>query len=227
MSALFVLWLTRTQLEDLWRLLQSREEIVGRVQQYGLWGPVMVFILLVLQAITPMAPGQPVMITSGYLYGQFWGGLLTATAIFLSGEMGFIIARYAGRPAVYRLFSPKITDYWERMAANQGVLFYTCAFILPFFPSDLMLYVAGLGNISPRRFAYANLLGRLPLSVSITILGAYNLNPPAVFWFIPAITLFLAAVGLYKCQAISPAIHIMGIVNIMRKMFFSHGEVPS
>jgi uncharacterized membrane protein YdjX (TVP38/TMEM64 family) len=62
-------------------------------------------------------------------------------------------------------------------------------FVLPFVPSDLMCYIAGLGKISARNFFIANFIGRLWSTTETSILGAYGLQPPSVFWVIFLISL--------------------------------------
>jgi LPXTG-motif cell wall-anchored protein len=63
-------------------------------------------------------------------------------------------------------------------------MFYFFSFVLPIFPNDMMCYVAGLGNISARRFFVANVLGRSVVAIAITTIGMYGLNPPLGFWLI-------------------------------------------
>jgi hypothetical protein len=91
-----------------------------------------------------------------------------------------------GRPAVYRLASPEAIQRWERLAARQGVLFLFFTFVLPLFPSDLMCYVAGLGTISVFRFFIANILGRLVVGASLTLIGSRSLHMPLAYWLAAA-----------------------------------------
>ena len=188
-------WLFREKLEASLSILRDREQLAAKARQLGPVAPLVLGLLLMLQVIIPMIPGQAIVLTCGYLYGPVGGGLLTATALFLSGQIAFATARYAGRPIVYRLASPKALDHWERLAAQRGVIFYACAYTLPFMPSDLLVYVAGLGHLSTRRFTAANILGRLPMGVITAILGAYQLKPPPAFWLIPGLVITLALIG--------------------------------
>ena len=193
-----VLWLSWAKGYPLWSVLSDPERLIGTAQQLGPLAPLTLGLLLMLQVIIPVIPGQAVTLTIGYLYGPTWGGLLTATALLLSGQLAFAIARYAGRPMVYRVASPKALAKWEHFSEQQSVVFYACVYTLPFMPSDLLVYVAGLGRISPRRFTVANILGRLPLGVVTAVFGAYHFRPPGWFWAVPVLIVLVALVGSYR-----------------------------
>ncbi len=53
---------------------------------------------------------------------------------------------------------------------------------MPLIPNDAMCYVAGLGNMEPRRFLLANMLGRGIASILTVMVGAYVNQIPALIW---------------------------------------------
>ena len=196
-------WVLRDRAEPALAALSDREQLAARARQLGPLAPIVLGLLLMLQVIIPMIPGQAIIITCGFLYGPVGGGLMAATSMFLSGQNAFAAASYAGRPLVQRMASPKALGHWERLASDQGILFYICIYTLPFMPGDLLVYVAGLGHLSTRRFAVANILGRLPLSVLIALLGAFQLKPPTGFWALPGLIVGLALAGVaYSLRAL-------------------------
>jgi uncharacterized membrane protein YdjX (TVP38/TMEM64 family) len=98
--------------------------------------------------------------------------------------MAYFLARYAGRPIVYRLADRETVDYWERVANTRGTLFFTIAFLLPIFPSDAMNFVGGLSGISAGKFLFANFFGRMPSAIMLTMIGAYGTEFSNVAWAI-------------------------------------------
>ena len=74
--------------------------------------------------------------------------------------MAYLLARKFGRPFAERWISPEILSRWDKAATGQGIGFFAIMLVMPLVPNDAMCYVAGLGTISHRRFATANLLGR-------------------------------------------------------------------
>jgi len=173
----------RQPISNLLHIISDQEAVSAYLQGYGVWGPVVLFILMVAQVFVAIIPGHALMVTAGYVYGMT-GLFVIIVSTILGSQIAFFIARQYGRNLIYKLASSQIIERWDGMARNQGVMFYFFAFVLPIFPSDLMCYIAGLGKISARRFLIANALGRTVVAIGITIIGMYGLNPPLAFWLI-------------------------------------------
>ena len=173
----------RQPISNLLHIISDQEAVSAYLQSYGVWGPVVLFILMVAQVFVAVIPGHALMVTAGYVYGMT-GLFVIIVSTILGSQIAFFIARQYGRNLIYKLASPQIIERWDSMARNQGIMFYFFAFVLPIFPSDLMCYVAGLGKISARRFLVANALGRTIVAIGITIIGMYGLNPPLAFWLV-------------------------------------------
>jgi len=178
---LVLAWHYRSSLAELLRIIQDQESVSAYLQGYGALGPLVLFSLLIAQVFVAVIPGHALMVTAGYVYGIL-GLIVTITSTVLGSQIAFLIARRHGRSLIYRLASQQVIDRWDKAAKHQGILFYFFTFVLPIFPSDLMCYVAGLSNISPRRFFVANFLGRTCCAVFITLIGIYGMHPPVQFW---------------------------------------------
>jgi uncharacterized membrane protein YdjX (TVP38/TMEM64 family) len=154
----------------------SRDAITTSMQHAGLWGPVVLFILFVLQVFLAFIPGQALMVASGYLYG-FWGGFLISwLSLVAGGEIAYVLARNYGRPFAEKWISPTVLERWNKAAAGQGVAFFAISLVMPLVPNDAMCYVAGLGTISRIRFSIANLLGRGLACIITSAAGAFGGN---------------------------------------------------
>jgi uncharacterized membrane protein YdjX (TVP38/TMEM64 family) len=199
-AVLFVLWMFRAPLGDLFEFVSDRQRLSAYVETFGALGPIMLFALLFAQVFVAIIPGHALMMTGGYVYGFTMGVTITAVSTIIASQAAFMLARTYGRSLIDRLASPQIIQRWDHLSANQGTLFYFFAFVLPIFPSDLMCYVAGLGKISPRRFFVANLLGRSLCAVSITLIGAFGFQPPLWFWITVVVSMaaFFAGWAIYK-----------------------------
>ena len=154
----------------------SRDAIATSMQHSGLWGPIVLFILFVLQVFLAFIPGQALMVASGYLYG-FWGGfLLSWLSLVVGGEIAYVLARSYGRPFAEKWISPTVLERWNKAAAGQGIAFFAISLVMPLVPNDAMCYVAGLGTISRIRFSIANLLGRGMACLITSAAGAFGGN---------------------------------------------------
>jgi len=160
-----------------------------------LWGPAVLSMLFILQTFLAFIPGQALMVASGYIYGFSGGILITWISLVFGGQMAFWLARRYGRPFAEKWISSEILNRWDKSAAGQGVPFYIVTLVMPFFPNDAMCYVAGLGNMTHRRFLVANTLGRGIASLLTVVVGAFSEKIPGLVWIAVIGFVFLGVFG--------------------------------
>ena len=188
-------WLLRQSLAEWLVVLSDQTAVSSYVQSYGVLAPLVLAFLQVLQVIVAFIPGHVFVIAGGYIYGLPWGLVFNIVCVVAASQLGFLLARWAGRPIVHRLASPKTIEKWEAIAEEQGFLFFTIAFVLPVFPTDVMNFVAGLTGISPRKFLAANFLGRLPSVVLLTLIGSHGLELSNTTWAMLALLVAAVYIG--------------------------------
>ena len=158
-------------------------------------------IVQFIQILDAVIPGHVFLIAAGYVYGLPLGLLLNVVYIVAASQLAFSLARWAGRPLISRLVSNELLEKWYAIGEKQGFTFFTIAFILPVFPTDVMNFVAGLSGISPRKFLAANFLGRLPGAVILTLIGSHGLQFTPTTW--TAILVLAAVVYISGRMALS------------------------
>jgi len=204
LTALIVVWVFRIPTMSLLSWFGNREAVVNSVEQLGIWGPFVLFILLVLQVFLAFIPGQALMIACGYIYG-FWGGLfLSWFSLVAGGQAAFFLARRFGRPFAERWISPEILSKWDKASNGQGVGFYALSLVLPVFPNDAMCYVAGLGKIQTRRFTIANSLGRGLACLFTSAVGAFGSQIGWQGWAVIAAILIAVCLGWLAVKNFKP-----------------------
>jgi len=189
-SSLVGLWVFRTDLIESMRWFANLDAITTSMQRAGIWGPIALFALFVFQVFLAFIPGQVLMVACGYLYGFWWGFLLSWLSLAAGGELAFVLARRYGRPFAERWISPQVLARWDKAAAGQGITFFAFSLVLPFIPNDAMCYVAGLGKISRPRFVIANLLGRGMACALTSVAGAFGGQISWPVWVV-VLTVFL------------------------------------
>jgi len=183
-ASLAGIWAARGPLLSMWSWFGDREAVTTSMDHLGLWGPVVLAVLFILQVFLAFIPGQALMIACGYLYG-FWGGfLLSWLSLVIGGEIAFYLARRHGQPFAEKWISPDVLARWNRNAQGQGVAFYAISLVMPLVPNDAMCYVAGLDRITHRRFSTANLLGRGLACLITSWIGAFGSQAPTYVWII-------------------------------------------
>jgi uncharacterized membrane protein YdjX (TVP38/TMEM64 family) len=190
-----VLWIYRAPLITSLHWFSDLEAVTISIKGYGLWGPAILFTLFILQTFLAFIPGQALMVASGYVYGFTSGILITWASLVISGQVAFWLARRYGRPFAERWISASVLDRWDKSTAGQGILFYIATLVLPFFPNDAMCYVAGLGNMSFRRFLIANILGRGIASFLTVLVGAFADQIPGLLWVAVLAFIVLGLIG--------------------------------
>src|SRR5258706_2385944 len=195
LAVLAVLWLVRDPALQFVALIKDRDSLARQVQAYGAWGPALLGGLIALQVTVAVLPGHILMLAGGYLYGAVGGFFITWISTVAASQLNYHLARSAGRQVVYRLASARMVERWETLARGKGFTFFLLMFALPIFPSDLMTYVAGFTDISPRRYLAANLLGHLPCAITASLVGAYGLSFTPQAWAAVAAALTAAALA--------------------------------
>ena len=189
---LFLLWYVREGAWNLISLVGDQDAVSQYLIGYGAWGPIALAVAQLIQVLVAVIPGHVFLVAAGYVYG-FWPGLiLNMICIVAASQLGFALARWTGRPVVDRLVDKKTLDKWYAIGEKQGFIFFTIAFILPMFPTDMMNFVAGLTGIRGTQFLAANILGRLPSAIMLTMIGAYGVHFAPWHWVV--IGLFVAII---------------------------------
>lgn len=143
----------------------------------GGWGPVFLFVMMVLAVVVGPIPTLPVSAASGLAFGILGGTLLAAGGALTGAMIAFYVARLLGREALA-----------EKLAGNpvfasdgsQRFLFWTVFLtrLIPLFSFALISYAAGVTAIHAWRFAAATLIGMLPMTFVFAGLGTtFELNP--------------------------------------------------
>ena len=160
------------------------EAITASMEHAGIWGPIVLFILFVLQVFLAFIPGQALMIACGYLYG-FWGGfVLSWLSLVVGGEIAYLLARRYGRPFAEKWIASSVLERWNKAAAGQGIAFFALSLVMPLVPNDAMCYVAGLGTIRRLQFSIANALGRGMACLVTSAAGAFGASISWQGWVI-------------------------------------------
>lgn len=208
-AALVAVWVFRIPAADLLSWFGNREAVVSSIERLGMWGPLVLILLLVLQVFLAFIPGQALMVACGYVYGFGPGFLISWFGLFAGGQMAFALARRYGRPFAERWIAPHILSKWDKAAAGQGVGFYALSLVLPVFPNDAMCYVAGLGKIQSRRFTFANSLGRGLACLFTSAAGAFGSQLSLQSWGIIGGVILLICLGWVVARNVRPSFQIV------------------
>lgn len=136
----------------------------------GAWGPVLLFLMMVMAVVVGPIPTLPISAASGLAFGVLPGTFLAAFGALAGAMIAFYMARFLGRD----LMQQKLANH-PLFAADgaQPLLFWTVFFtrLIPLFSFALISYAAGVTAIHSWRFALASLVGMLPMTFVFAGLG--------------------------------------------------------
>ena len=116
-------------------------------------------------------PSAPIALAAGAVFGHAWGTLYVVLGAQLGAMAAFGIARFVGYELLRKWFGDRIeTGLWGNQ--NRLTFLVFVSRLTPFLSFDLISYGAGLTPIRFWRFAFATLLGLVPMSFLLAHFGA-------------------------------------------------------
>ncbi len=98
---LFIFWLLYRY--HIFERFQDGTQIRILVESYGVIGPLIIILLMIIAILVSPLPSAPIAITAGAAYGHSWGGLYVLTGSVAGATGAFLIARYLGYEYVEKI----------------------------------------------------------------------------------------------------------------------------
>lgn len=182
MAAGIVLWYVVGG-PEWWGILSDRERVRQAVEGFGPMAPVVYVSLLVLQAVLAPLPAPAIAAAGGYIFGAFWGFVLTWVGVLIGGSLCFGVSRLFGREYVAR--SERLGRLDRRVEEHGAIIVFVLR-LIPLVSFDVISYAAGLTGLSFRKFFLATALGSAPGTFVFVYLGGAS----------PGVGLYAALGGL-------------------------------
>ncbi|HPX26228.1 MAG TPA: TVP38/TMEM64 family protein [Treponemataceae bacterium] len=147
------------------------QKITEYIRSLGLWGPLISFILMLLQSVIAPLPAFVLTFANAIVFGWVWGALLSWTSAMAGAALCFGIARFYGRDVVSSLTSIKSIESVDVFFEQHGKYAIFIARLLPFVSFDIVSYAAGLTAIKFISFFIATGLGQLPATIIYSYVG--------------------------------------------------------
>jgi len=205
-------------------LIFEKETLMAFIQGLGIWGPLVFFLLQVLQAIIAPIPGNLLTIVGGVLFGLWPGFLLSYAGNLVGSVIGFTIVRKAGQPILRKLIKKERFDKWMSMMGSESGTARTKILLilvvtLPFLPSDLMCLMVGLTAISYRAFIPIIIVCRPWGQLAAALLGASSFAMP--LWVLIPLVVVVLVVCILAVR-FAPQIEQFTLATVQKMLnFFS------
>lgn len=181
--------------------ISSFDDIKTLINDYGGWGIAIYTLLNVLQVALIPIPSTITILVGTAIYGPTIAFLFASLGILIGSVIAFLIGRYCSKPVINWIFGKEKVSKYEKILNKRTGLILFLAFILPFFPDDLICMLAGITDISLIRFILISLFSRSIGVATIAYLGSGKIIPFSgwgiVIWIILAIIVITAIIIAY------------------------------
>ena len=136
------------------------------------------FVVQLLSVVLAPIPSNLTAAAGGLLFGTWPAFFLTYGAVMAGSLLVFWLARTLGRDFVDRVVSRKLAEKYQKVIREKTTVFLALAFLLPYFPDDMLCILAGLTPITFGRFALLALFTRPGGLLFASALGGASLSIP-------------------------------------------------
>ena len=127
------------------------------------------FGVMILQVVIPPIPAELIVIGAGNRYGVVWTSLVSGSGLWA----GSLLVYFLGvriREWFSRFFSrDKVARVMDRLLHHQNLILWIR--VLPYNPSDVISYAAGILRISPKKFVLVTCATSYLRCLMLTLLG--------------------------------------------------------
>ena len=171
------------------------------ILSFGIWGPVVSFLLMILQSVAAPLPAFVITFANAALFGWVYGAILSWTSAMAGAAICFYIAKFLGRNTVENLTSKFALDEVDKFFVKYGKHTILISRLLPFMSFDLVSYAAGLTSMSFASFFIATGIGQLPATIVYSYVGGM-LTGGAKLMMTGLLTLFALSILIYVIKKI-------------------------
>ncbi|EGP4803038.1 TVP38/TMEM64 family protein [Enterococcus faecium] len=138
----------------------------GLVGDSIILGPVIFIFIQILQVVIPIIPGGISTAAGVLIFGPYAGFIYNYVGICIGSIIIFLLGRRYGKPFILSMISDKTYNKYIGWLDNQNRFekLFALAIFLPVAPDDALCLMAGLTNISVKRYTLVILIAK-PLSI--------------------------------------------------------------
>ena len=143
-------------------LFNDAERLKEYILSYGNLAPFIFGIVQFLQVIISPIPGNLTTVAGGAIFGFWPSFLISAVSIILGSATAFGLSRIFGKPFVEWIIGKRNVQLHLDTISNNTKIIFIMIILLPFFPDDIICFVAGISGMSWGFFLLTMLLARPP-----------------------------------------------------------------
>jgi uncharacterized membrane protein YdjX (TVP38/TMEM64 family) len=203
-SCLLIFGLLESSLWDkflsYYNLMSDREWMRQTVKSTG-WAAALVLVALQIgQVLLAPIPGELTGILGGYMFGAWYGFLLSTVGLATGSMINFGIGHFLGERVVRRLVRCETYEKYNELVQYKGILYIFIFFLVPGFPKDYLCMFLGLTTLPARVFFVISTVGRIPGTLALSLQGASIFEKNYVLFIALTVMCLLFALTAYLAR---------------------------
>jgi len=145
-------------------IFASSEVFSTYIISFGIAAAIIFTIVQAIQVVIPILPGAIGCVAGVFAFGPVWGLVYSYIGICAGSIAAFLISQHYGMPVVRKFVSRKKLDKYMNWLdkGNKFDKFLTIMILSPVAPDDILCFLAGLTNMTLKRFSAIILLCKFP-----------------------------------------------------------------
>lgn len=142
------------------RLLTSPELLQLYLKRLGWTAPLGFILIQIIQVVIPVIPGGISSAIGIIFFGPMLGFVYNYVGLLIGSYIVFKLVKLYGKSFILKVTDEKTYDKYIGWL-DQGrkfEIFFSIAILLPGFPDDLLCMIAGLTNMSMKKYMLINIL---------------------------------------------------------------------
>ena len=153
-------------------IFTNRDQLELFIRQSSFWGPLLFIVIQIAQVVIAVIPGGLTCLAGVVFFGPWYGFLYSAVGIIIGSCINFYLARRYGEKFIRLFVSDETYEKTKKkfLTGKKFDVVFTAAILLPCAPDDVLCMLAGLTDMSWRKFLTILFLGR-PVTIVVYSLG--------------------------------------------------------
>lgn len=173
------------------------EKLQEYILSFGRKAPLVFAIIQFMQVVISPIPGNITTVVGGAVFGFWQSFLISSISVILGSIAAFGLARAFGRPFVdFVIGKERVAKYFDTITKNKKILF-VLIILLPFFPDDIICFIAGISGMTWGFFILCMLAARPPGLLISALIGSAGLSFPIWAWLLMFLLIVLI-IFVYK-----------------------------
>lgn len=144
-------------------MMKDASSVKKFILSYGKYSAFAFLIMQIIQVIIFFIPGEIVQIAGGYIFGTFYGSLISLAGITIGSGGSFFLSNLLGKPFIEKITAKNgATKFKKFIKSENADIAIFLIYLIPGLPKDILGYLCGASGVSGKKFMIFSTLGRLP-----------------------------------------------------------------